>query len=74
MEEIVKNQFDNHLLVEIVLRVDEFFCNSCGTLMLVKIIPVKVDQSLTGIIRTYKTINRAPSSTCLGSVDNDTKN
>ena len=25
MNEIVKNQFDKHLLVEMVLRVDEFF-------------------------------------------------
>ena len=25
MDEIVKNQFDNHLLVKMVLRVDEFF-------------------------------------------------
>ena len=25
MDEIVKNQIDNHLLVEMVLRVDEFF-------------------------------------------------
>ena len=25
VKEIVKNQFDNHLLVKMVLRVDEFF-------------------------------------------------
>ena len=27
--------------------------NSCGTLIGVRIIPLKVDQILTGIIRTY---------------------
>ena len=30
-----------------------FFYNSCGTLIWVRIIPVKVDRSLIGIIRTY---------------------
>ena len=30
--------------------------NSCGLLILVMIIPVKVDWILTGIIRTYKII------------------
>ena len=30
-----------------------YFYYSCGTLIWVRIIPVKVDQSLTGIIRTY---------------------
>ena len=34
-------------------RVKYFFSNSCGTLIWVRIIPVKVDRSLTGIIRTY---------------------
>ena len=29
-----------------------FFCNSCGMLILVRIIPVKINRSLTGIIRT----------------------
>ena len=33
--------------------VEIFFCSSCGTLIWVRIIPVKVDQSLTGIIRTF---------------------
>ena len=31
-----------------------FFYNSCGTLIWVRIITVKVDRSLIGIIRTYK--------------------
>ena len=30
-----------------------FFYNSCGTLIWVRIIPVKVESGLTGIIRTY---------------------
>ena len=30
-----------------------FFYNSCGTMIWVRIIPVKVDRSLTGIIRTH---------------------
>ena len=34
-------------------RYVKFFFNSCGTLIWVRIIPVKVDRSLTGIIRTY---------------------
>ena len=33
-------------------RVKKFFYNSCGTLIWVRIIPVKVDRSLIGIIRT----------------------
>ena len=31
----------------------KFFHKSCGTMIWVRIIPVKVDRSLTGIIRTY---------------------
>ena len=34
-------------------KVKKFFYNSCGTLIWVRIIPVKVDRSLIGIIRTY---------------------
>ena len=34
-------------------KVKKFFYNSCGTLICVRIIPVKVDRSLIGIIRTY---------------------
>ena len=30
-----------------------FFYNSCGTLIWVRIIPVKIESGLTGIIRTY---------------------
>ena len=33
-----------------------FFYNSCGTLIWVENIPVKVDQSLIGILPTYKII------------------
>ena len=34
-----------------------FFYNSCGTLIWVGIMPVKVDRNLSGIIRTYTIIH-----------------
>ena len=37
-------------------RVKKFFYSSCGTLLWVRIIPVKVDRSLTGIIRPIEII------------------
>ena len=42
-----------YLLVEMFFHMDEFFYNSCGMLIWVRIIPVKADQNFTGIIRTY---------------------
>ena len=40
--------------------------NSCGICIWVRIIPVKVDQSLTGVIRTYIIIvNHVFSGKCL---------
>ena len=45
--------------------VNYFFSNSCGTLIWVRIKPVKVDRSFTGILRTYVIIH---ASTHLCSV------
>ena len=46
---------------------ESVFYNTCGTLIRLRIIPLKVDQSLTGIIRTYIIISVSQFGICLVS-------